>query len=171
MGIESIAKGLASLQEIDIVEIDTAIDWLQEALAAYKTLRAIREVMERKPKSLKLPEWKSAVDIDKEEITHADGSMYGGAVKTRLIKALEGSDVPLTMDELVHMTGLDRKRVKSGLTNHRGKVFGRYENGSWYLIDKKAPNKPIAIKMPDYDDTPMSHFMDCKVDEDGYKVR
>jgi hypothetical protein len=163
MSVKSIISGLSAIQSLDIKEIDETIDWLQEALAAYKTLRAVREVMDRKPVSIDVPKWKSAVDVDKEERMQRTPD-----VKTRVIQAFEKHGQPLTAAQLVYHTGLEKNKVKACLTNHRNKPFVRYADGGWGM--NQVP-KPVVLPMPSNEGAGFDPDVGCELDEDGYKVR
>lgn len=142
MDYKQIAKGLETLTAISNEEVDKTIAWLEEALAAYKTLRAVKNVVERKPAGLEIPEWESAVDMDrrlkqednKKRIIGNGG--VGEAIKPKLVAAFQNSNATnsLTISELMELTKLSRDRVYTCLKNHEGKTFHKNELDQWELI-------------------------------------
>ena len=62
------------IEGLDLAELDQTIEWLENALLAYKTLRAVKSVHESRPtyiepvssKDSRTP-WVSAVDMDRQD--------------------------------------------------------------------------------------------------------
>lgn len=89
-----ILDGFRLLNRMPVAEIQKRILWLEEALASYRTLLAVRQLMDNRPEGLTVPpDWESAVDLDRREqareqqaATAQVGSLKRGQLRAAILE-------------------------------------------------------------------------------------
>lgn len=152
MGTESnlLMDGFRLIDLMSMSEIDQRISWLEEALAAYRTLKVLKEVHDNRPQKLEPPaEWRSAVDLSREERMDNRTQRAAAAkdelkspTKAILCGVLEQHVEGLTVAALSGLAGMPINQVRQCLYNHRGNPFRRSNDGIW-TIQYDGNGQPI----------------------------
>ena len=112
---------LKAIEDLSLESINQEIAWLEEALLAMKTLRAVKEVTARRPSN---PTWISAVDMDREE-EEIEPPQFIKEVHQRKLKTSER--VEALLDE--HPEGLTAKEVSNLMNISLNSVHSVLNNG------------------------------------------
>lgn len=64
--MKAILSGLQAIEQLKIEDIDAAIEWLENSLYIFRTLKGVKAAMTSVPSAI-LSEWESAVDMDCKE--------------------------------------------------------------------------------------------------------
>lgn len=123
-----VSKGLKAIESLSLQEMDDAILWLTEMLHTYKTLRAVKTVLDKRVPQLIEDEFESAVDMDRrlqKEVEPLSVHLDRRSYKQKMLDLLKTYPEGLAADDIASQLELTDKQVYCVCKNYP-KLFVRY---------------------------------------------
>lgn len=133
MSTQALMDGFRILEQLSVEEIEKRVLWLEEALATYKTLLAVKRCHQNKPTNLDTPdEWISEVDMDKEKPKRK--AKPPGWYKEHVIPILREHAGGLTTNRLAELLSVESHCLYQYLYVNRNTLYHyERETETWTL--------------------------------------
>lgn len=123
------------LSSVSLAEIDEMVEWLENSLAAYKTLRAVKAVHDTCPAKLS-PPFISATDVEEQEQT-GDRRMARGEMQ-ELVTSYLATQGPAAPKVIGRALRIKNANVHSHLRKYQNVLYEKVGT-AWRLCREAAP--------------------------------
>jgi hypothetical protein len=131
MKTDPLMDGFAILDRLSREEIESRVEWLENALAVYRMLLAVKNISQSKPIGI-VPTWEAAAVVSAEPEKRK--KLGHGEPKRRVREALERSASGLSIDEIMQLADMSRTSVTSELGRGSGTEYERIGYGRYSLV-------------------------------------
>lgn len=138
-----LTDGFRVLRRISIEEIERRVAWLENAVAAYKTLLVVKQVMVNQPAGLQTPpDWEP---LDKPEPVAESlqrtptGRLRRGQLRPLVVEALKQKPAGAKCAEIARHIGSTVASVNAELQRGRGQLYERIGHALWVYCGDGNP--------------------------------
>lgn len=125
----------AVIDALDAEEIQRRIDWLEEALAIYRTLATVKAIHERRPPALALPDPRPLTIplTDLDETARGRAPRRSPQEMIELVSNCLAGGVPRRASEIAAHVGCRKGTIDQHLARFANKLYLRVGPGLWTL--------------------------------------
>lgn len=137
----ALLDGFAILSRLPEEEIKKRIEWLEGALAAYRTLLIVKTVTNKIPLGMELPQWDSVIPEEPAAATEANTKKRrpSGELRQQITELLEDRPNGLGHREISQLLSVPVASIYNELSKGHHHIYVRVDD-KWSLKQHNTPN-------------------------------